>query len=271
MIFVSASVTAIFSTKLSKNPLRSGSYGVGFTIDKGVYVKLTNKDGVYLNGERVSFPTVEYVLEKLDANGIEIKTDVPISCGFGISGASALGTALEVAKVKNLSLSFFELADIAHEAEVINKTGLGDVVTQCYGGVVARLKAASPSKSIVDRFAFKENIDFLVLGKISTKDVLSDEFKRKGINRIGKKYFRRFMKSPSLESLFENSKMFAIESGLASDRIIDVIEAVESNDGMAAMAMLGETVFALKGWEAFEEFKGEKFEASIDFCSCKIL
>jgi len=74
-----------------------------------------------------------------------------------------------------------------------------------------------------------------------------------------------------VDSLFENSKRFAIESGLASDRVMDVIEAVESVDGKAAMAMLGETVFALKGWKAFEEFKGEKFRASIDFCGCKIL
>ncbi len=270
MIFVSSSITAIFSAKLSRDPLRSGSYGVGFTIDKGVYVRLIDEEGVFLNGKKVDFPTVEFVLKRLNAEGVEIRAEVPISCGFGISGASALGTALEIARERNLSLPFFKLADIAHEAEVINKTGLGDVVTQCYGGFIARLKASSPSKAVVDKYIIKEELDFLVLGKISTKEIIGDYLKRKRINEIGKRYFKQFLKKPTIDSLFEKSKGFAIESGLADDEIKDVFEAVESLDGKAAMAMLGKTVFALNGWKAFKEFKGKKFRASIDFCSFKI-
>jgi len=267
MIFVSASVTAIFSARLERNPMKSGSYGLSFTIDKGVYAGLSDREGVFLNGERVSFPTVEFVLRKLDAKGVELRSEVPISCGFGVSGASALATALEIAVRHNIP--FFKAADIAHEAEVVNRTGLGDVVTQCFGGLVARLKAGSPSRAVVERFLFKERLDFLVMGRLPTEDVLKGELKK--INRIGKKYLKEFLRKPSLENLFDSSKKFAIESGLAGDDIIDVIEAVESHGGKASMIMLGKGVFALNGWEAFKEFKGEKFRACIDFCSCKIL
>ena len=267
MIFVSASVTAIFSAKLSRDPLKSGSYGVGFTINKGVYAKLSDSGGVFLNGEKISFPTVEFVLRKLNARGVELRSEVPISCGFGVSGASALATALEIAVRRNIP--FFKAADVAHEAEVTNRTGLGDVVTQCFGGVVVRLKAGSPSRAVVNRYLFKEKLDFLVMGELPTEDVLKREMKN--INRIGKKYFKEFLRKPSVSNLFSTSKKFAIESGLADDDIINVIEAVESYGGKASMIMLGKGVFALNGWEAFKEFKGEKFQADIDLCSCKIL
>ena len=41
------------------------------------------------------------------------------------------------------------------------------------------------------------------------------------------------------------SRDFALGTGLASDAIIDIIEAVESAGGMASQAMLGDSVFAI--------------------------
>ncbi|WP_456370823.1 pantoate kinase [Geoglobus sp.] len=270
MTFVSASVTAIFSTKIDRDPKKAGSYGVGFTIDAGVEARVSEEEGVFLNGERVSFPTVEHVLERLGGRGIELRTSLPVSCGFGVSGASALATAIEVSMQRGLDLPFFRLADIAHEAEVVNRTGLGDVVTQSFGGIVVRLKPGSPSKSRVERFLSRAEVDFLVLGEMSTKDVLGDEVKRRSINKAGKERLKEFLRAPSIENLFSQAKMFATESGLADEEILDVIEAVESTGGVASMVMLGRAVFALNGMEAFQDFDGVKFSARITGCSVRV-
>lgn len=270
MTFVSASITAIFSTKIDRDPKKAGSYGVGFTVDTGVEARYSDRHGIFLNGQKTSFPTVEFVLERLGGKGIELETPLPISCGFGVSGASALATAVEVSQRRGLNLSFFRLADIAHEAEVVNRTGLGDVVTQSFGGIVARIKPGNPSNSRVERFLSNTEIDFLVLGEMSTKEVLGNELKRKSINQAGKKYLKEFLKTPSLENLFVQAKKFALESGLADDEIRDVIEAVESQGGLASMVMLGRTVFAVNGMKAFGEFNGDSFSARITNCSVRL-
>ncbi len=270
MTFVSASVTAIFSPFIHERPEKSGSYGVGFTIDSGVEARLSDGDGILLNGKKFLISPVEIVLEELDESGITLETDLPISCGFGVSGASALASGIEVSVRRNLGLSLMEVADLAHKAEVLCRTGLGDVVTQFHGGVVARIKPGSPSKSEVRRYPFSQKIDFLVLGKISTRDVLEDEIKRENVRKAGKKYLKEFLKSPSTDNLFRCSKLFAVESGLMDDEIADVIEAVESGGGMASMVMLGRAVFAVNGKKAFDEFKGQKFSAKITTCGVKI-
>ncbi len=270
MTFVSGSVTAIFSPFIHEKPEKSGSYGVGFTIDRGVYARFTEKNGIFLNGEKVSITPVEIVLKELDGNGIELSTELPISCGFGLSGASALACGIEINAKKDLSLPLSEIADLAHKAEVMSRTGLGDVVTQFHGGVVARIKPGNPSSSKVERFLVSKKIDFLVLGKISTKNILEDEIKRNRVKKSGKKYLKEFLKKPDIDNLFICSKHFAIESGLMDDEVMDVIEAVESSGGIASMVMLGKAVFAFNGEKAFEDFRGQKFSAKITTCGINI-
>ncbi len=270
MTFVSGSVTAIFSPFIHEKPEKSGSYGVGFTIDSGVEAKLIDEDGIFLNGKRTSIPPVEIVLRELGVSGIVIETELPISCGFGVSGASALATGIEVSIKKNLGLSIADVADLAHRAEVICRTGLGDVVTQFHGGVVARMKPGCPSNSEVKRYIFNRKIDFLVLGEMSTRDILEDEMKREKVNKAGKRYLKEFLKNPSIDNLFRCSKLFAVESELMDDEIIDVVEAVESIGGMASMVMLGRAVFAVNGKNAFDEFRGQKFSAKITPCGMRI-
>ena len=270
MTFVSGSVTAIFSPFIHEKPERSGSYGVGFTIDAGVEAKWIDKEEIFLNGERVSIPPVEIVIEELGGKGIELSTELPISCGFGVSGASALACGIELNLRCNLGLSLSDIADLAHKAEVISRTGLGDVVTQFHGGAIARLKPGNPSTAEVRRYVFKQEFDFLVLGKLSTRDVLENEITGEKVRRAGENYLREFLKKPSIESLFSCSKSFAVDSGLMDDEIMDVIEAVESDGGMASMVMLGRAVFAVKGKDALEEFRGQKFSARMAPCGIKI-
>jgi pantoate kinase len=260
--FAPASITCIFSPQISKDPLLSGSIGVGFTIDRGVVAK-PYKSGVRLNDDEVEFPTVEYVLNAADLEGVELATNLPLGCGFGISGASAIATAFLSEKPA------FELFDLAHEAEVVNLTGLGDVVTQSFGGLVVRKNARCPSKAIVERYSWKVQLDFLILDAIPTKEILSNEVVKEKIDRSGRKWTKEFLKKPNMKNLFDCSKGFAKETELI-DFVNDVIEAVESNGGLASMIMLGKAVFALNGFDALKEF-GEPFKSKIDCCGVRRL
>jgi len=267
--FAPASITCFFSTVIGDNPLLSGSLGVGITLNVGVKARVSKKKGIWVNGQQWDFPTVQHVIEKLGCDaGVEISMDVPAGCGFGMSGASALSVAFELNKALSLGKSFLQLADIAHEAEVVSRTGLGDVVCQSYGGVVVRKTAASPSKASIDRFLWDYELDFLVMGSISTEEVLKDDKIRERINRIGKECLSEFLKNPTLENLFDLSKKFSIETGLMDDDLMDVVEAVEADGGKASMVMLGKAVFAYNGFDALKEF-GKPFKARIDPCGVR--
>ncbi len=259
MIFAPASITCIFSPHVGDDPRSSGSVGVGFTIDRGVIAKRSTR--VEVNGKELYFPTVEYVLKKLQIDGVSLSAQLPFGCGFGMSGASALAAA------SLAEAPLMEIADVAHEAEVVNLTGLGDVVTQTFGGVVVRRNAACPSKAVVDRFAWDLELDFVVMGEIQTKDILADEIKRKRISEAGKRWTKEFLRRPTIDNLFSCSKKFAHETGLI-ELVDDAVEAVESCGGRAAMIMLGRAVFAVNGREALTEF-GEPFAARIDCCGVR--
>ncbi|RLI79475.1 GHMP kinase [Archaeoglobales archaeon] len=267
--FCPASITAFFSTSISENPLLSGSYGVGFTINKGVFVDVEESDEVEIivNGKRWNFPTVQCLINKLIGAKVRVNVNMEllVECGFGMSGATALATALSINKFFGLKRRFMELADIAHECEVVNKTGLGDVVCQTFGGLVVRLSASCPSKAVIERLNVNANLDFLVIDKISTEEVLKDELKRKRINKVGMECLKEFMKNPDFDNLFRVANKFSIEAGLMDDELKDVIEAVESDGGKAAMVMLGKAVFAHNGFKALKEF-GKPFKAKISCC-----
>ncbi len=266
MIFVPGSITAFFSPEIHENPLKSGSLGVGITIDRGVRASY-REEGIRVNEECWNFPTVRYVVKRLGGGGIDISMELPVGCGFGMSGASALAAAFELASAKGIGAPFSQLADLAHEAEVINRTGLGDVVSQSHGGVVARLSPGCPSIAKVERFLWSAELEFVVLGKLDTSTILESSLT--GIQREGKVCLKEFMKDPTLLSLFRLSKKFAEETGLMDDDVRDAIEAVEAAGGVASMVMLGKTVFAYRGLEALKEF-GDAFKARIDHCGVRV-
>jgi pantoate kinase len=132
---------------------------------------------------------------------------------------------------------------------------------------VVRKNASCPSKSVIERYSWDLELDFVVMGEVSTKGILTDMEQRRRITDSGKKWMKEFLRKPSVENLFTCSNGFAKETGLI-ELVGDAIEAVESNNGMAAMVMLGKTVFAVNGFETLKEF-GEPFKARIDCCGVR--
>jgi len=186
---------------------------------------------------------------------VHSKIDVPIGCGFGASGAGALSTALALNEALSLNLTYEQATKVAHIAEVENKTGLGDVIAQCYGGLVIRKEPGAPGTGVVDRIpAGDVKIDYVVFGEIITKDILEDVAMRRGINKAGREAMKELLQRPTFDEFIQLSKKFAIETGLLSSKAADAIEAVESMGGKASMVMLGDAVFAVDGRGALKEF-----------------
>ncbi len=138
---------------------------------------------------------------------------------------------------------------------MVNKTGLGDVIGQSYGGVVMRKEPGAPGIGVVDRIPISDvMIDYVVFGEIITREVLEDTSMRKEINKAGKTAMKKLLHRPTFDEFIRLSKKFAIQTGFLSSEAADAIEAAESDGGMAGMAMLGNTVFAVNGCDALKEF-----------------
>lgn len=255
-------ITGFFEICDSKSAEHMGSRGCGFTLQAGTVTEVMVKDGedisIHLNGAPARAPTTEFVVRELAAkHSVEVrsKIDVPIGCGFGASGAGALSTALALNEALSLNLTYEQAAKVAHIAEVENKTGLGDVIAQSTGGVVIRKEPGAPGIGVVDRIPVGDvKIDYVVFGEINTKDVLKDADMKRGINKAGREAMKDLLQRPTFEEFTTLSKKFAIQTGLLSSRAGDAIEAVEAAGGVASMAMLGDVVFAIDGYDALKEF-----------------
>lgn len=246
--FAPANISCFFKQYEHKNPRWAGSYGVGFTLDKGVTVKVKKSRAttIFFNKKLMRFPTVSDVLRALTNEHvhIEISSVLPLGCGFGLSGASALATAYAVNKLLKLRKSNKELAIIAHAAEVENKTGLGDVVNQYYGGFF--LKTKPSSRFLVKKLPLR-NIPVYCsyFSKISTRDILINKSQKVRINKAAGEALQNVEKVKTFAEIIAIAKKFAIDSRLLKHKkTIATIEAIEKQGGHASMIMLGNAVYS---------------------------
>lgn len=269
--FAPAHITGFFEICENSDPRRMGSRGCGFTLNVGITteVKTGSETFIEINGEREKAETTRWVVNAL-ASGVQVevrsKVEVPIGCGLGASGAGALSTAFALNQALNLRRTFNELALIAHIAEVEKRTGLGSVTGQCYGGVVIRKQPGAIGFGDVDRIPTKGvQVYYIAMGAIPTKEVITSSTAKKKINSSGRKALRALLKKPTFENFMALSKKFSYETELLSNRARDIIEAVEAQGGLASMAMIGDTVFALNIEEKFLRKFGKVEKASIKF------
>ena len=244
--FVPGHMTGFFLPRPNDDPTRAGSQGAGVALSTGVHitVKPTERRQVALNGDPVEMEAVRRVLDTLRAEvSVRAVTDLPLGSGFGVSGALALGTALAANEALNRRLSMNELITIAHGAEVQAGTGLGDVVAQARGGLTIRLEPGGPQHNMLDGIPTTGRIEYLALGDLPTDDVLAGNTDT--LSDAGKQALSTVVSEPTTESFMRASRRFSRESGLLTPAVREVIVNVTNAGGQAAMAMLGETVFAL--------------------------
>lgn len=278
-------ITGFFQIHENENPHRKGSTGCGIVLNGGVTTEVKvgesiEQTEIFLNGKEVEGRTIRTVAEMITDRPVRISSwaEIPIGCGFGASGAGAIGTAYALNRALSLNQTTKSLTEYAHVAEVVNCSGLGDVAGQSNGGVVIRLQPGGPEFGFVDSIPVHEARVFcIVLGEIQTKSILKDTTAAWKINTAGKAAMAELLKTPSLENFMYQSREFAGKTGLLSSRAKDIIEAASACGGFASQAMLGDTVFAVAPdsleftlFETLQEF-GEVLEYNISTCTPKLM
>ena len=242
--FVPGHITGFFSAHTATNAAQAGSRGAGIALTDGVEVAVTPGSGCQLNGEEVSITAVDSVRTRLGVDAaVAATTSLPVGAGFGVSGAVALGTAIAANAVFDRAKTENELVTIAHCAEVDAGTGLGDVVAQARGGMPIRIDPGSPSHGHLDGLSARPRVEYVTFGERSTEAVLAGDTDR--LTVAGESALSNLLEQPTVEQFMASSRTFAAEADLLTDDVAAAIEAVDDAGGEAAMAMLGNTVFAL--------------------------
>ncbi|WP_458206424.1 pantoate kinase [Haladaptatus sp. NG-SE-30] len=253
--FAPGSVTALFAPAVSSD----GSRGASMAIEDGVVseVRASGRTEVHLDGESTAFEPVEGVLDRLGVTAhVDLDSEVPIGCGFGASGAATLATALAANEVFELGRSRDELVQASHQAEVEAGTGLGDVFIQSAGGLL--MDDGSGRR----RWEPTDSIEYVSFGGMATSDTLGDDELMARIETVGGRLLESLPEEPSLERLTSDGWTFARELDLPTERVRAAVADVEAAGGVASMAMLGETVFAVGVEDALPNRTSISFDGS---------
>jgi pantoate kinase len=268
-------ITGFFQVLEHDDVLATGSRGAGFCTELGARSEVWITDGegsvdITINGTHTFAPVTEYATRKLLKNepydlNIVTTLGLPISQGFGTSAAGALSASLALSSL--LGRPPHEAFEAAHESEVVNNTGMGDVSALFRSGMTFRRKEGLPPLGRVDRFDGEPEVVLCEVGRpVKTSEVLTNERMRAMINSIGKKCLDEFESDPSLSAFSRLSKRFALETGIASPEALRAIAAVEKY-GQASMSMLGNSVFAFGDVDRIEKVLqgfGTTFRTRID-------
>jgi len=244
--FVPGHITGFFTVDSAPDPTKAGSRGGGLALTDGVTVTVRSAAelGVSLNGDPVEMGAVDRVLDALDVSAqVRGVTDLPLGAGFGVSGAMALGTALAANAAFDRRLSERELTTIAHGAEVQAGTGLGDVVAQERGGVPLRLEPGGPQDNELDGIPARSRVEYHAIDELATDDVIGGS--TDALTDAGTRALSMVVSEPTLARFMQASRQFSREADLITPAVREVVLDVSEAGGTAAMAMLGETVFAL--------------------------
>lgn len=254
-------ITGFFALK--RYGARITSVGCGIVITDGATTEAFAGDGsVYINKEPCFAPTSRTVLAALSGKKADIKTELagPISCGLGTSGAGALSTALSLNQLWKLNFSFNALCETAQHAEIVNNTGVGDVIAQAVGGVVIR------RPNSVDKIPTQPlKISYLVFGPLSTPEILADRGALAATEKFGSNALKTLIRRPTFDEFMRLSRQFAYDTELLSQKARDAVEAVEASGGCASMAMLGDAVYGNDPSDALSEFGTVRKTA---ICNC---
>ena len=260
--FAPGNISGVFKIVRDDDPRRMHSLGMGFTVSHGVTATVSEAatTEVAFNGEVFDFATVRHVVETLSSRPVRValESGLPLSGGFGLSGASALATAFALDAGLGLGLDERVLGMTAHVAEVSHLTGLGDVCGQFRGGCLAKLVPGDPLAAVALPVA-ERAVFYRYFSPIVTREIIGDPVHAARINaaadtaladlgRLAEQGVSAFGEYVAV------ARRFSTASGLLRHPDVRrIIADVEATGGAASMIMLGNAVFATVGFEGARE------------------
>ncbi len=257
---------------------KTGSIGAGVVISQGVTATVQKADvtSILVNHITISrkketvareSPLLSSVIRELGITAsVVTECTLPIGAGFGLSAAALLATLTSINRLYELQMTNHQIAQIAHNAEVTHRTGLGDVAACQNGGWVVR---RGPGVDAVIERRFDQEIPIFAIsfGPIHTPTVLGSQ---EQMDRVSAAFP---LQSPkTLQEFFQISRQFAQDSGLMTQNVEMVLEHCAEERIPASMTMLGNGVFAC-GPEAgvlLSEF-GRVYECTIAHHGTRII
>ena len=248
-VFIPAHITGFFSIENNEDPLKNGSCGAGFLLDRGVETTLKDSSEFKININQGSDIVINEVLKYFnieDSFGITQDIQFPIGAGFGTSAASALSLSLALNEFFDLGYSQNECGQIAHKVEVSLGGGLGDVIGQTGSGLVLRTSPGAPGIGKIKSFEEDLYVATKFFGEITTASVIKDPERKRIISANGHECLKKFGKDSSVGNFLKLSLEFSQNTKLMTDEVQSLVNYFNSCDDIlgASMAMLGNTVFA---------------------------
>src|SRR6058998_1885873 len=234
--FAPGHITAFFVGYDDANPFRKGSRGAGLCTTLGVHTVARAREDrqqsieVYINDEPAKAESTARAAQLLlGSTPYEVKIlqkqQLPVSQGFGMSGAGALSTVLALDEALGLGRRRDDLVGLAHRSDVESGTGLGDVMPQSVGGMDLRVKPGAPPYGLVKKFEIDTELMLCAVGPpFSKPSVLRNPGAMERIRQVGLRCLDEFEQGPALDALFDLGRLFAFEAGLASPKVRECIE-----------------------------------------------
>jgi len=155
-----------------------------------------------------------------------------------------LGAAFCLNEYFNLELSNLELFQIAHKAEVLTKSGLGDVIGLFQGGLELRIKGGAPGYGKTTSMQKDDDWKLATasLGPLSTSSVLSDPIKRKTVNNASSKFIDELILKPKFDNFVHFTAEFTRKVRLWSSQLHSILDTLPKYI-IGAQIMLGDALF----------------------------
>ena len=294
-------ITGFFSTPdphiSTTDPKFLGSMGAGFSIDKGITstVKVFSSNEknyeIKLNGipnfelKVSNFVIASYmrVIREPVYLSIEHQSDLPIGYGLGSSGSAALSLSYALNEALKTNLTKVQAAQIAHNADVVCRTGLGTVISEFTGGFELRLSVGGPGigRVIKSKLSTDWRVIVLCLKPIKTElwlDKWVTNENKHSLNLLGRKMVNVLHQDPKVESFLEMSYQFAHEYHLDKGKCQNPLNLLQAEGIKASVALFGHTLFTLTERDnvsrivkLLEQFEGQLLVCGVDNLGARLV
>lgn len=252
--FAPAHVTGIFRpAHTGRDPRARGSLGAGIVLELGVHATASFEPGrrralrILRDVDR-PLPISHEVARRLFPPGIgtltvQLRHELPIGQGFGLSAAGASATALAVARL--FGTARVTALETAHLADLYGGGGLGGVASIAGGGGVEfRRRAGVPPWGEVEHRALDGSVFLGVVGgPMPSPSILRSPRALTRIDRAAEG-LDALLARPSTARFFLASERFTDRAGLESPALRHAIRALRRRGARAGQAMFGRSFFA---------------------------
>jgi len=240
-------ITCFFCPVYTDDPLTTGSKGLGMKLGLGAETAVDERNDqqvrISINGsESVAEITrsVANILAPDRGFDIHVRTELPVSQGFGMSAAGSIAAGMCICEM--CGIDHYEAYKAAHIAEVVGRGGLGDVAgISGTGPISMRMRAGLPPDGLVVSTGTKANIVLAVVGgKMMTKNILGDRDALGRLFEAGGRVCRSpFPYLPN--DILRASRKFSSSAKLEAPEVSAALAKLP----MGGMCMLGNSIFAL--------------------------